>query len=120
MIWDPTTQREVRRIQSAGGPVYAVAVRADGTALAVGGADRTVRVYDRSTQRLQATYRGHESSVRSLAFGAGDERLVSGGQDGSVRVWDATRDVRGRLIPFSPRSTTPRSDRRRTASTSPP
>jgi WD40 repeat protein/tRNA A-37 threonylcarbamoyl transferase component Bud32 len=100
VVWDPATRRELRRIQSPGGPVYAVAMRSDGKALAIGGADRTVRVYDWSTERLQATYRGHESSVRSLAFGAGDERLMSGGQDGSVRVWDATRDVRGRLIPF--------------------
>ena len=37
---------------------------------------------------------------RSLAFDAGDERLMSGGQDGSVRVWDATKDVRGRRVPF--------------------
>jgi WD40 repeat protein/tRNA A-37 threonylcarbamoyl transferase component Bud32 len=102
VLWDPTTQRELGRIPSPGGPVYAVAIRSDETALAIGGADRIVRIYDRSTARLQATYRGHESSIRSLAFGTGDDRLMSGGQDGSVRTWDATRDVRGRLIPFYP------------------
>lgn len=100
VIWDPVAQRELRRVPSAGGPAYAIAVRGDEKAFAVGGADRTVRVYDRSTLRVQATYRGHESSVRSLAFAPGGERLLSGGQDGTVRVWDATRDVRGRLLPF--------------------
>jgi WD40 repeat protein len=103
LVWDPVTRRETRRVQSNGGPAYAVSIRPDGRALAVGGADRTVRVYDTATERLLGTYRGHESSVRSLAFAAGGERLVSGGQDGTVRVWDATKDVRGRLIPFDVR-----------------
>jgi WD40 repeat protein len=101
-IWDPVARQELRRIPGAGGPAYAVAWGADETTLAVGGGgDRTVRVYDALKLRLKATYRGHESSVRSLVFALGEERLLSGGQDGSIRMWDATKDVRGRLIPFS-------------------
>jgi serine/threonine protein kinase/WD40 repeat protein len=100
VLWETASRRELRRIPNAGGPAYAIAFRSDGTVLAVGGADRTVRLYDVATQRLLTTYRGHESSVRSLAFGPGNESLLSGGQDGFLRVWDATRDVRGRLIPF--------------------
>jgi serine/threonine protein kinase/WD40 repeat protein len=103
VLWDVNARREIRRIQSLGGPVYAVAYRADGNTLAVAGADRTVRVYNLAKERLLATYRGHESSVRCLAFAAGGERLLSGGQDGTVRVWDATKDSRGRLIPFNSR-----------------
>jgi WD40 repeat protein len=103
VLWDPATRQETRRVRSNAGPAYAVALRADGRVLAVGGADRTVRLYDTATERFQTTYRGHESSVRSLAFAAGGGRLISGGHDGTVRVWDATKDVRGRLIPFDGR-----------------
>jgi serine/threonine protein kinase/WD40 repeat protein len=102
VLWSAGARQELGRIPSSGGPAYALAVRGDENALAVGGADRTVRVHDFATLRVQATYRGHESSVRSLAFAPGDAHLLSGGQDGSVRVWDATRDVRGRLLPFHP------------------
>lgn len=103
VLWDTATRKELRRIPSQGGPAYAIAYRPDGLALAIGGADRTVRICDLTSERVLNVYRGHESTVRSIVFTADGERLVTGGQDGSVRVWDASKEIRGRLIPFHDR-----------------
>ncbi len=70
------------------GQVCAVAVSPNGRLLASAGVDRTVRVWDLATGRLQHTLTGHLGAVRTVAFGPDSQRLVSGGNDRTVRVWD--------------------------------
>ncbi|MEV4510133.1 pentapeptide repeat-containing protein [Dactylosporangium sp. NPDC049525] len=70
-------------------PVNAVAWSPDGTRLASGSGDYSVRVWGAVTgaERLQLV--GHTDWVRSVAWSPDGTRLASGGDDGSVRVWDA-------------------------------
>ena len=79
--------------------VCAVAVHPKGTALATGGTDHTVRVWDARTARESLILRGHTWTVRSVVFTPDGRYIISGGQDKAIKIWDATHDPRGRLLP---------------------
>jgi hypothetical protein len=68
--------------------VIAVSFSPDGEVLVSGNRDNTLKVWDRKTERLTHTFRGHTDQVRSLAFSSDGSRLVSGSRDKTVRTWD--------------------------------
>ena len=62
----------------------------DGTRLASGGADNTVRVWDAATgQPVGQPLTGHTDWVNSVAFSPDGHRIASGSADNTVRLWDA-------------------------------
>ena len=65
-----------------------MAVAPDGSWLASGGRDGTVRTWDLPTEQERTTLIGHLGPVTSLAVAADDSWLVSGGESGIVRLWD--------------------------------
>jgi len=69
--------------------VEAVAFSSDGSRLATGSADQTIRIWDTESWTTLAVCRGHESIVTSVVFAPDGKRLASGSWDGSVRIWDA-------------------------------
>jgi WD40 repeat protein len=72
------------------GEVRSVAISADGTRAVSGGEDSTVRVWDLTTGRAQATLTGHNGRVLSVALSSDGTRAVSRGVDRTLRVWDLT------------------------------
>src|SRR5271154_4444846 len=68
--------------------VYSVAFSPDGSRLASGSNDRTVRVWNTATGQVKQTLKGHSNSVRSVAFSPDGSRLASGSDDRTVRVWN--------------------------------
>ena len=57
------------------------------TTVVSGGADRTVRVWDVTTQALTHAFVGHSGSVRSVAVPPGEASVFSASGDRTVRCW---------------------------------
>jgi WD40 repeat protein len=81
----------------ANGRVRSVAWSPDGTKIASGSDDKTVKVWNTQTGQCASTLTGHNETVRSVCFspcgtkiasGGGREKKL-GGRDFSIRIWDA-------------------------------
>ena len=59
----------------------------DGSRLASGGSDYTVRVWDVATKECVATLEGHTHFVNAVCCLGEGSRIASGGEDRTVRVW---------------------------------
>jgi WD40 repeat protein len=72
-----------------GNSVYGVAFSPDGTRLALGCVDNTIRLIDVATRQEVAELRGHTAYVHAVAWSPDGTRLVSGSGDKTVRIWDS-------------------------------
>jgi hypothetical protein len=69
--------------------VISVAFSPDGTRLASGSRDHTVRLWDAATGECLKTLRGHTSTVECVAFSPDGKQVASAGKDKAIRLWDA-------------------------------
>ncbi|KAA6213902.1 hypothetical protein CP973_32525 [Streptomyces albofaciens JCM 4342] len=70
------------------GAVNAVAFSRDGRTLATGSVDRTVKLWDTTTNHMLGTLIGHVGPVYALAFSPDGRILATAGDDSTVRLWD--------------------------------
>ncbi|WP_433714488.1 WD40 repeat domain-containing serine/threonine protein kinase [Nocardia sp. CA-084685] len=71
------------------GPVLSVAFSPDGTLLATGSWDTTVRIWDtRTHQPVEQPLTDHDDQVYSVAFSPDGTLLATGSWDTTVRIWD--------------------------------
>ncbi|KAG1708250.1 hypothetical protein DVH05_024933 [Phytophthora capsici] len=76
--------------------VYALGFNCDGSMLASGSNDRSIRIWDPSTDRELMNLRGHSDSILSLAWDpTTPHRFASTGADKTVRFWDTKT---GRIV----------------------
>ena len=66
---------------------WSVRFSPDGTTLATGGGDGTVKVWDVASGQLRETFQGHEARVAGLRFSVDGRTLYSSGSK-SVIAWD--------------------------------
>ena len=79
-------------------PVNSVVIAPDGTWLATGSRDKTVRIWDPATGQQRARLTGHTGPVNSVVIAPDSTWLATGSRDGTVRIWDpATGQQRARL-----------------------
>lgn len=67
--------------------IFSIALSPDGTVLAAGYQDGTVRLWNMDTGEQLTVLEGHKDRVVSLAFSPDGTLLASGGTDGTVRLW---------------------------------
>ena len=86
-IWNTADGARVARLPGAAN-VQAVQFSPDGTELATGGQDQTIRIWDVSTNRTILTLTGHSATINSVAFSPDGTRVASASDDRTVRVYD--------------------------------
>jgi hypothetical protein len=77
----------VLTLEGHAGPALCVAFSANGTVLASGGSDGSVRLWRASDGGEVACFTGHEGPVRGVAVSPDHRFVYSGGADGTLRRW---------------------------------
>lgn len=67
--------------------IQSMALSPDGTVLAVGYLDSTIKLWNLASGEQLTILEGHKDRVVSLAFSPDGTLLASGGTDGTVRLW---------------------------------
>ncbi|CAD6447526.1 9d524d8b-d700-47ec-82e7-6433cbb3f74f [Sclerotinia trifoliorum] len=68
--------------------VYSVAFSPDGTKIASGSKDKTIRLWDTITGKSLQTLEGYSDWVYSVAFSPDGTKIASGSKDKTIRLWD--------------------------------
>src|SRR6266516_3748247 len=92
--------------------VTSVVFSPDGSKVASGSGDRTVRIWNVATGQAEQTLEGHSGSVTSVVFSPDGSKVASGSGDRTVRIWNvatgqAEQTLKGhsgwiRSVVFSP------------------
>ena len=87
-LYDTTTLQEVGLLTGHTETVSTIAYSPDGSMLASGSWDDTIRLWDTATGETIKTLIGHEEGILSIAFSPDGKTVVSGSYDDTVRLWD--------------------------------
>jgi WD40 repeat protein/tRNA A-37 threonylcarbamoyl transferase component Bud32 len=89
-IWDVTTGRFLRQMNSHPLEVKAVAFAPDGRRVAAGAVDGSVAIFDAVNGSDTRFYRGLHGGVTGLAYSPDGRRVAATGNDSLLHVWDVT------------------------------
>jgi WD40 repeat protein len=91
VVWDVQTRSVLRAIETGQGIVSAVALNADGTALATGGStDKfSIKIWNVSSGKLMKTVKLGVSPVKDLTFDPSGKWLAAVHNEGSAYVFDS-------------------------------
>ncbi|MHC5004571.1 MAG: WD40 repeat domain-containing protein, partial [Planctomycetota bacterium] len=98
-VLDARTGNRTATLVGHRGFLAAIAFSCDGSRLAAGAEDGTVRIWDPARGTLLRELPGHGDLVWSVAFAPGGAVLASGSWDGTVRVWHVETGEEQRVLP---------------------
>lgn len=96
-LWDLATKDRYKSLEAHGSPLESVAVSPDGTLLASGGDDKSIKIWNLTNRNALRTLTVHNQAVLSVAFSTDATTLASGSEDGTIKLWDVAT---GRLRTF--------------------
>jgi WD40 repeat protein len=88
-FWDLPAGKLRRSVMLTGDTVFGVSLSPDGTRVAAGCTDNTVRIVDAATGKELNKMGAHENWVLGTVFGMDGKRVVSVGRDRSAKLTDA-------------------------------
>jgi WD40 repeat protein len=98
-LWEVASGRELRTLRGHGSGsiindidykldgINSVAFSPDGTTIASGSQDYTIKLWEVASGQELHTFRGHTSEVNSVAFSPDGATLASGSVDGTIKLW---------------------------------
>ena len=89
-FWEPREGTLLRAVEATSDTVFGASLSPDGSKVAVGCADNTVRAFDTATGKELYKISAHENWVLGTAFGMDSKRLVSVGRDRAAKLIDAS------------------------------
>lgn len=84
-----TAHANAVRTMTHTGSVRAVAYAPNGAAIAAGGADKTVTVWNANTGKRVRSLTGHTGRINTIVFSPDGKLIASGSSDRTVRIWNA-------------------------------
>lgn len=78
----------MRSLLGNSGPFWSVAVSPNGIALATGGFDGNIQLWDLVSGELKFSFPAHSGAVWSVAISPDGKMLASGGEDKTVKIWN--------------------------------
>jgi WD40 repeat protein len=88
-LFSPADGSLVKDLGSMADVAFCVAFNPAGTKLAVGGADRTIRVYDVASGKQEILIEDHADWVAGLAWSSDGKRLASASRDKTSKLFNA-------------------------------
>ncbi len=85
LLWNSKEFPSIRGLFQA---VLTIAYSPDGKYLAAGSENRTIKIWNISTQQEIVTLSGHAKGVSSIAYSPDGKYLASGSYDSKIKIWD--------------------------------
>lgn len=86
-VRNAATGQVEQRLEGHSDTIYTMALSPDGSMLASGSADRTIRLWDMRTGKTRRSLSGHEKTIRNIAFSPCGKLLASGSDGSMNNLW---------------------------------
>jgi hypothetical protein len=89
-IWDVAARKQKRSVVVTSDTLFGGSISPDGTRVAFGGADKSIRIYDLATGKEIRKMDHHEEWVFGTIWGVDGKRLVSVSRDRAAKLTDSS------------------------------